>query len=178
MAQITMVRNKDAAPVQEQPIFMAPGALQLTSSKALQELQRISSNRRGLADVGDEHEGRPGEGAHHSAPALLWAVQLGVTAGKSIRHGIKAAGAVLHGEVEAKQLADPLMLRNGGEALIQEKLQAVVVSADQEVAPPQVRAPMADSLHQSNKLPFVCRKLEVARGERSAEESEGPGTLV
>jgi hypothetical protein len=36
---------------------------------------------------------------------------------------------VLDGEVKAEELADPLVLRDGGEALVQQELEAVVVRA-------------------------------------------------
>jgi len=38
--------------------------------------------------------------------------------GEGVRGDVEAARAVLHSEVEAEQLADPLVLRNGGEPLI------------------------------------------------------------
>ena len=40
---------------------------------------------------------------------------------------------VLHGEVEAEKLADPLVLGNGGQALIQHKLQGIMICADDDV---------------------------------------------
>ena len=58
-----------------------------------------------------------------------------VPAGEGVRGDVEAARAVLHSEVEAEQLADPLVLRNGGEPLIQQVLEAVVVRPDQKVAP-------------------------------------------
>jgi hypothetical protein len=53
-----------------------------------------------------------------------------------------------------------------------------MICADNEMASPQVRPPMAHHLYQSNKLPFICCKFEVASSEPSTEEGEGAVTLV
>ena len=103
---------------------------------------------------------------------------LGIAVGQGIRHGVEAPGAVFDGEVKAEQLADPLVLRNGRQALVQEELQVVMVSANKEVAPPQIWALVAHSLHQPDELPLVSHELEMARGERPAEERERSHTLV
>ena len=95
---------------------------------------------------------------------------LGVSAGEHIR--------LLDGEIEAEQLTDPLVLRDHQQALVQKELQAVVVNTDQKMAPPQVRTLVAHSLHQADELPFIRRKLEMARSEWSAEKCEGTDALV
>jgi len=53
----------------------------------------------------------------------------------SIGHCVQAAWAVLHREVEPEELVEPLMLRDRREPLVQQELQAVLVGADEEVAP-------------------------------------------
>ncbi|KAJ1276155.1 hypothetical protein BS78_05G192500 [Paspalum vaginatum] len=70
------------------------------------------------------------------------------------------------------------MLRNRGQALIEEELQAIVVGADDEGAPPEIGAPVAHSLHQADQLALVRRQLEVAASKRPAEEGEGSRALV
>jgi len=53
-----------------------------------------------------------------------------------------------------------------------------MVSANKKLTPPQIRTPVAHSLHQTDKLAFVRRQLEMTSGERPAEERERPGALV
>ena len=59
----------------------------------------------GLVETVDEVEAGPGD----SGERLLFSV----SPGESIGHDIGAARLVLNREVEAKELADPLMLRDG-----------------------------------------------------------------
>ena len=54
----------------------------------------------------------------------------------SVGDRVETARPVFHLEVEAEELADPLVLGNSIQALVQQKLQAVVVSAYQKVAAP------------------------------------------
>jgi hypothetical protein len=54
-----------------------------------------------------------------------------------------------------------LVLWNGGETLVEEELQAVVVGADEEATPPQIWAPMANRLHESDELALVGRDLQM-----------------
>ena len=98
--------------------------------------------------------------------------------GQCVGHGVKTARPILDGEVEAEELADPLVLRYGRQPLIQEELQAVVVRANVEGPSPQVWPPMTNGLHKANELPLVCRQLKMAWSERPAEESEGPIALM
>jgi hypothetical protein len=65
------------------------------------------------------------------------------------------------------------MLRHGGEALVEQELQAEVIGAHEKAATPQVRAPMPDGLHKADQLPLVGHQFGVASGEWPAEESEG-----
>ena len=102
----------------------------------------------------------------------------GVAAGQGVGDGVEAAGAVLDGEVETEELVDPLMLRHGGEALVQQELQVVVVRAHTERPAPEVRPPVTHCLDKSDQLALISGELVVARGERATEEREGPLALV
>ena len=53
-----------------------------------------------------------------------------------VRHGIGLARLVLDGEVEPEKLPHPVMLRDHREPLIEQELEAVVISLDDEAAPP------------------------------------------
>ena len=46
-------------------------------------------------------------------------VMVGVVARQGVGDGVKAARTILDGEVKAKELADPLMLRHGRQPLVQ-----------------------------------------------------------
>ena len=48
--------------------------------------------------------------------------KVGVATGQCVGHCVKAARSILDGKVEAKELADPLMLRHGRQPLIQQEL--------------------------------------------------------
>ena len=74
------------------------------------------------------------EGCPHGVDGVR--VGVGVAAGQGIGHGVEATRAILDSELEAKEFADPLMLRHGGEALVQQELEAVVIRANTE-RPPQ-----------------------------------------
>ena len=58
------------------------------------------------------------------------------------------------------------MLRHGGEALVQQELEAVMIRADQKVTPPQVWPPVADGLDEPDQLTFISRELEMTCSER------------
>lgn len=62
--------------------------------------------------------------------------------------------------------------------MIEEELEAAVVSADEEPTPPQVRPPMPRRLDQPDQLPLIRRKLVVAGSKGPAEEGQGAGPLV
>lgn len=63
---------------------------------------------------------------------------------------------VLDSEVEPEELAEPLVLGDRGQPLIEQVLQDVMVGVDQEAAATEVRPPMSYGLDQANELPFVC----------------------
>jgi hypothetical protein len=88
---------------------------------------------------------------------------------ESIDRRIKSTRSVLNGIIEPEQLAEPLMLRNSGQPLIQEELQAVVVDADEEPTSPKVQPPMPHYLHQPDEFAFVGRQFDVAGSERAVE---------
>jgi hypothetical protein len=103
---------------------------------------------------------------------------LSVPAGQGVSDRVEAPRPVLHVEVEAEKLADPLVLGHRREALVQQVLQAKVVGADDEVAAPQVWLPMPDCLDHTYELALICRELKVTGSEWPAEECQGPCTLV
>jgi hypothetical protein len=51
-----------------------------------------------------------------------------IAAGESVDNDVLAGWFVFHSEVKAQELAHPMMLRYGGKALVQQKLEAVLVS--------------------------------------------------
>ena len=106
VAQVVMVREEDAGPVET--VVEVPRCRQLTSLQALEELLGVRSCCCSPTNVIKEGEHRPGEGmsSRDSSRTLLHAV-----AGQGIRHDVQAARAILHNKIEAKQLADPLVLR-------------------------------------------------------------------
>jgi hypothetical protein len=63
----------------------------------------------------------------------------------------------------------PVVLRNRGEALVEEVFQAVVVRLDEEAAPPQVWPPMPNRLDHANELSLVGGQRAVARRYWPAE---------
>ena len=70
------------------------------------------------------------------------------------------------------------MLRNCGQALIQQEFETVVVSPNRKVAPPQVRAPVTDGLHEADELPLVGHQLKVAGCKWLAEVGERSRALM
>jgi hypothetical protein len=67
-------------------------------------------------------------------------------AGKSIRNDVRGAQPVLHSESKAQQLPDPIVLRDRGEALVEEVFEAIVVRLDDEAPPLEARPPVPDRL--------------------------------
>jgi len=53
-----------------------------------------------------------------------------------------------------------------------------VIGTNQEMAPSEVRPPVAHSLHQPNQLAFICSELQMTSGEWTAEVGEGSSALV
>jgi len=154
--------HEDALAVEEPGVPAPRGREALTL-----ELSGLSVGGGSRPNVVDEAEGRPGDGVER---CCVVGAGLAVAARKGVGRGVEAPRTILHGEVEAEQLAEPLVLRDLGQPLEEEVLQAVVVGADQEAAPPQVGPPVPHSLYQANKLPLVRRQLDMVGGERPAEE--------
>jgi hypothetical protein len=78
-----------------------------------------------------------------------------ITARERVGDDVLAAWFVFHGEVKTQELAHPMMMQYYGKALVQQKLEAVVVHFDDEYAPPEVRPPVTLGLNQTNELPLV-----------------------
>jgi hypothetical protein len=57
--------------------------------------------------------------------------------------------------IKSQQLARPLVLRGRRQSLIKQKFETVVVSVDQKVVSPEVRAPVLDCLHQTDEFPLI-----------------------
>jgi hypothetical protein len=91
------------------------------------------------------NEVKAGRRNSHHLPYVIVAV------GEGDDDDVHGARPVLHREIEAQELADPVVLRDRGEALIEEVLQAVVVGFDDE-APPEIRAPMPYHLDEADEL--------------------------
>ena len=128
----------------------------MCSSDLLAQLLRIRGLGSGVANLVDEGERWPGEDAEGRTHCGGVGGVVDVAAGQGVGDRVEAAGAVLDGEVEAEELADPLMLRHGGESLIKQELQAVVVRAHTERPAPQIRPPLAHRLDQPDQLAAYC----------------------
>ena len=113
----------------------------------LKELLAIRSGHCCSPDVIKESERWPRQGMDgHSRPLEGDHTLLRVLAREGIHHRVQTPRTILHSEVKAEELADPLMLRNSGQALVKQKFETVVVSTNQEVVPPQVWTPMMNCL--------------------------------
>jgi len=51
-----------------------------------------------------------------------------------------------------------MVLRDGRQALIKKKLEAIMVSFDDESASPEVRPPVTNGENEADQLPFVGRQ--------------------
>jgi hypothetical protein len=71
-----------------------------------------------------------------------------------------------------------LVLWNRCQALVEEETKAPVVSADHELPPPQVRAPMSHRLNQADEFSFIGGEFGVARRNGLAEEGQRTCTLM
>jgi hypothetical protein len=97
---------------------------------------------------------------------------------EGVYRDVEAARLVLDLKTIAKQLAHPGVLRDGGEALIQEVLETEVVSAHDELARPEVGMPMVHRLDEPDELALVGHQLGVLRGDLAAEERDRAPVLV
>ena len=71
-------------------------------------------------------------------------------AGTARRPPRSGARPKFDGEVVAEQLGDPLVLRQGGEALVEEEFERIVIGAHDEATPPKIGPPVTNSLYQTN----------------------------
>lgn len=95
-----------------------------------------------------------------------------VAAGQRICRRILPARPELHSDVGAEPLRPLGVLGNGGEALVEDVLDAPMVGADGERAAPKVRPPVSDSLDQPDELVLERRQLVMLRSHRTSEEHE------
>jgi hypothetical protein len=71
-----------------------------------------------------------------------------------------------------------VMLRDGGQALVEQVLQRVVVHADNEWASPQIWSPVVHGVDEANQFSLVRHQLGVARRHGSTEECNWSGPLM
>jgi hypothetical protein len=69
---------------------------------------------------------------------------LSVAVGEGVFHDVGVSDLVLNAEVEAEKLANTVMLRDRGEALVQQEFQAVVIRTYDEWPPREIRQPVLD----------------------------------
>jgi hypothetical protein len=101
----------------------------------------------GVAEALDEVKARR-QNSHH-LPFII------VVMGEGVGDDVRGARPVLHREIEAEELADPVVLRDHGEALIEEVLQAVVVGLDDEALSLEIQAPVPYCLDEADELALV-----------------------
>ena len=65
------------------------------------------------------------------------------------------------------------MLRDRGEALVEEELEAVMIRSDGEAATPEVWAPVAYGVYEADELALVGGEGTVSRRDGPAEEGDG-----
>ena len=97
----------------------------------------------------------------------------GVALGEGVGDDVLGARLVLDDEVKAKELADPMVLRDRCKALVEEELQAIVVSPDGEAPAPEVRPPMPDGVNEADQFPLVSGERPVPRRGGAAEVGDG-----
>jgi hypothetical protein len=114
-----------------------------------------------------DHEQRP----HHSPGVAIPTRQ-------SIGDRVQPAGAVFNPKIKTKQFANPLILWDHGEALVQHEFERIMVCAHDKGASPQVRPPMAHGLDQADEFVLISSNVHVLRREGLAEEHQQPVALV
>ena len=97
---------------------------------------------------------------------------------KSIGDDFLATWFIFHREVEPQQLAHPMVLWNGSEALVQQKLQAVVVSFDDEHTSPKIWPLVVHGVRQTNELPLISGERSMTWSNGFAEIGNGAATLM
>ena len=99
VAQVVMVRDEDAGPVEKETVVEVPWCRQLAKLQALEELLGVRDCYCSPEDVIEEGERRSKEGmsSGNRSCTLFHA-----TAGQRICHDVQAARAILHSKIEAK----------------------------------------------------------------------------
>ena len=75
--------------------------------------------------------------------------------GERVGHDVRSARLVLYYEIKSQELADPMVLWNSSQALVEDELQGLVIRADDEAATPKVWSLVAHRLRETNKFPLV-----------------------
>lgn len=101
-----------------------------------------------------------------------------IPTGQSISCHVQASWLELNYKIITKQFAHSSVLRNGGEPLVEEVFESVVVDSNDEGARPQIRAPMAHNLDENDELPLIYSWLRMMRANGTAEEGDGSAALV
>jgi hypothetical protein len=70
---------------------------------------------------------------------------------------VEVPRAVLQHKIEAKQVADPLVVGHSGQLLVKEKLYIVMISVNEEATTSKIRSPVLYNLYQANEFAFKCR---------------------
>lgn len=70
------------------------------------------------------------------------------------------------------------MLRDRGQALVEDEFQRLMICADDEGTTPQIWAPMAHCLHQPDEFPLVSGQPAVSWWEGATEERDDTIALV
>jgi hypothetical protein len=71
-----------------------------------------------------------------------------------------------------------VVLRDGGQALVEQILQGVVINAHDEGPPLEIRPLVSNSLHEADDFLHIRCQLGLAWRHGSAEERDGSGALV
>jgi len=106
--------HEDALAVEESGVPAPRGREALTP-----ELGGLAVGGVSRPNVVDEAEGRPGDGVEHGC---VVGAGLAVTAREGVGREVEAPRTVLHGEVEAEQLVELLVLRDRGQPLVEQVL--------------------------------------------------------
>jgi hypothetical protein len=109
----------------------------------------------GSAQAVDEVKVWPGDSHDHNI--------LSSAARQSIGHDISGSGLVLHLEVEAGQFPHLVMLRDGGEMLIEQELEAIVICTYHETVPPKIWPLMANGEDKPDEFSLVRRQRAMAQ---------------
>jgi len=122
-----------------------------------------------LAKLVDVVEPRGGDDQHQAIRH--------VTPGQGISDGVQGARLIFDREVKPEELPNPVVLRDRGETLVEEELQAIVVRPDDEAVAPEVWALVADGVNEADELPLIGGEGAMARRDGTTEEGDGVPVL-